>query len=419
MGVDVAGVGVTGATGVSRRGLLLLGLLAGCSDPDASYRNRVDTGWHRDDLEALLLRWHSHAVRPDGSFQLAMDRSWRPLAQPELELTGQARLVYAFAAGHEFFPDAGYLKTARRAANFLLERFRDPVHGGYVHSVGPDGEPRAQIKRAYDHAFAMLALAEVYRVGGDVRYRDAALQIWHEVQLRFLDPAGGLYNECQRDWQPMAGARTQNPVMHMFEALLAVHHACGDIQAEQGARRLGDFVANKLMQGLADGGAHVPEWYDEQWKPLPTRQAGGYIDLGHQFEWSHLLTRGAVISPIYSQVAERLLAYALAAGYDENDGGCYLRRFPDGGAPDLRKGWWQQAECLHALMVGAQATSRNDLWRRYEQTLTLIKEQLVDAEQGGWRLADALPCKSGGCRDQQPDPYHMVRLHQAALKIHG
>jgi mannose-6-phosphate isomerase len=391
-------------------------VLQGCSDPEARIRNHIDTGWHRDDLDALLSYWHSHAPRPDGSFQLAFDRAWKPLPQPELELTGQARLVYAFAAGHEFIPDAGYLKVARRGADYLLERFRDSMHGGFFHSVAPDGQPKGTIKRAYDHAFALLALAEIYRIGGDVRHRDAALQAWREIEFNFIDPAGGLYNECERDFKPMAGSRTQNPVMHMFEAMLALREASGDKVAENGVRRLGDFVTRQLLQGQADGSAWIPEWYDEAWKPLPTKEAGGYVDLGHQFEWVHLLTTGAVASPIYAQVAERLLAYALATGYDDIDGGCGMKAFPDGARKDERKGWWQQAECLHGLLVAAQATARNDLWRRYEQTQGLIKDQLVDIEHGGWRMAEALPCKSGGCRDEQPDPYHMVRLHQAALK---
>lgn len=404
--------------GLTRRPVLaLLAGLAACSDPEARFRNRIDTGWHRDDLDALMLRWQSHAPQPDGSFQLRFDRAWKPLPQPEIELTGQARLVFAFAASHEFMQDAGYLDVARRGADFMLQRFRDSEHGGLFHTVGADGRPRATIKRAYGHAFALLALAELYRVGGDARHREAAAQLCREIELHFADPAGGLYGECGRDFTPLPGARTQNPVMHMFEAMLAFRTASGDMLAESIARRLGDFVAYKLLQGQADGGALIPEWYDESWQPLPTKAAGGYTDLGHQFEWSHLLARGAAVSPVYDQVGERVLAYALAAGYDDIDGGCGQRAYPDGSKTDMRKGWWQQAECLHALLVAGQATGRNDLWRRYEQTQTLIKKQLVDAEQGGWRAAEALPCKSGGCKDEQPDPYHMVRLHQVALKV--
>lgn len=412
-------------TPVQRRSVLALlaavsAGLGACSERASSSASRIDVAWHRADwLDNLLPRWLAHAPLPTGGFQLAFDRAWQPRPQAELELTGQARLVYAFAAGHEATQDKRHLDAARRGADFLLERFRDPLHGGFFHTVALDGSPRSTAKRAYGHAFAVLGLTELYRVGRDTRHRDAALQAWRDIELRFFDHAGGLINECNRDFTPIPGSRTQNPVMHMFEALQALGDATGDKGAQAGARRLGDFVVNKLMQGQADGGARIPEWYDETWQPLPTKDAGGYIDLGHQFEWSHLLTTGAGVSPVYAQVAERVLAYALATGYDDIDGGCLWRAYPDGTKADVNKGWWQQAECLHALLVTAQASGRNDLWRRYEQTRDLIKAQLVDAEQGGWRAAENLPCKSGGCQDEQPDPFHMTRLHQAALQLAG
>jgi mannobiose 2-epimerase len=410
----------SGPARLTRRGTLaLLASLAACSDPEGSYRNRVDTGWHRDDLEALMLRWQKHAPQADGHFRTRFNRSWQPQPEPELYLVTQARLVYAFAAAHEFIPDGGYLAVAKRAASFMLLRFRDETHGGFFHTIGEDGRPKATEKYAYDHAFVLLALAELYRIAGDVRHREAAQQAWLDIDRGFSDVDGGLHTQCSRDFQPAVGVRSQNPVMHMFEALLAMRNASGDKLAEAGARRLGDFAVNKLLQGQADGGALIPEWYDQNWKPLATKAEGGFIDLGHQFEWTHLLTVGAVVSPVYAQVAERVLAYAMSIGYDENEGGCAMRAFPDGGKVDGRKGWWQQAECLHALMIAAQASGRNDLWRRYEQTQAFIKRQLVDTEHGGWHAADALPCKSGGCKDEQPDPYHMVRLHQAALKVNS
>lgn len=401
-----------------RTALALLAALSGCGDPASRGRDRIDATWHRADLDRLLSRWLAHAPRPGGGFQLRFNRGWQALPEPELELTGQARLVFAFAAGHEITRDARYLDAARRGADFLLAHFVDPVHGGFFHTVAPDGRPRATFKRAYGHAFALLALAQLYRTGEDARHRDAALRAWGAVQTGFFDSQGGLFNECGADFKPSRGTRTQNPVMHMFEALLALHQATGDKGVQTGARRLGDLVAYRLLQGQpesAGGGARIPEWYDDAWQPLATRAAGGYIDLGHQFEWSHLLTTGAVISPVYAQVAERVLTYALAAGYDDNDGGCGKRAFPDGGRADMDKGWWQQAECLHAMVVMARASGRNDLWRRYEQTLDLVRGELIDAEQGDWQTADALPCKRGGCKNEQPDPYHMVSLHRTAL----
>ena len=412
MGVDVAGL--------SRRPVLaLLATLAACSDPASRGRSRIDAAWHRADLDRLLQRWLVHAPQPGGGFQLLFNRAWQPQPQSELELTGQARLVYALAAGHEITGDARYFDAARRGADFLLERFADPVHGGFFHTLAPDGSPRSAIKRAYGHAFALLALAQLYRTGQDARHRDAALKAWASVQTGFFDARGGLINECGRDFKPMGDARTQNPVMHMFEAALALADVTADKGVQAGARRLGDFVCYQLLQGQTDGGARIPEWYDTAWQPLATKAAGGYIDLGHQFEWAHLLTTGAALSPVYAQVAERVLAYALSAGYDDIDGGCGQRVFPDGARTDTSKGWWPQAECLHALLVTANASGRNDLWRRYEQTLGLVRDQLVDAEHGGWQAAQGLPCRRADCADEQPDPYHMVSLHRVALQLSG
>lgn len=396
----------------------------GCSDPESKARGAINVDWHRRDLvDGLLAPWLAHAARPNGAFQPQLDHAWRPTAEAELGLTHHARLVFSMAVGHEVTLEPRFLDAARRGADFLLDSFADTQYGGFFHSVTVEGQPKAGIKRAYDHACALLALAEVARISGQARYREAALQAWQQIDTRFRDPAGGLYNECGRDWQPMPGARTQNPVMHMFEAVLALHAATGDAEAQAGARRLGDFVCYRLLQGMPEnqgGGARVPEWFDDAWKPLPTKAAGGYIDLGHQFEWSHLLTQGAALSPLYGQVAERVLTYALAEGYDEVDGGCHRRAFPDAGQkPELDKGWWQQAECLHALLVAAHGSGRNDLWRRYEQTLDLIRNELVDGDTAGWRAADALPCRSGSCQDRQPEPYHMAQLHRSALRLAG
>jgi len=410
----------------SRRRLLVAGagswLLAACSERGGAAERRIDAAWHRNDMvDGLLRPWMAHAPTVKGFFNTGFDRRWQPKVQEELELSSQCRLVYAFAAGYEITREPRYLDVARKGADFLLKHFSDPVHGGFFHSVALDGTPRSTVKRSYDHAFALLALSEVCRISQDARHREAALATWQTIRFGLLDKSGGPVNEASANFAPLPGARTQNPLMHLFEALLALHEATGDSTARQGARQLGDFMTDRLLQGLPEGGARIPEWYDENWLPLPTRAAGGYYDLGHQFEWCHLLAEGARlgVSPVYAQVAERLMHYALAAGYDEIDGGAYQRAFPDSDDVVRDKGWWQQAECLHALLVSASDNNFTDLWRRYEQTQKLIRTELCDFDQGGWRQGTLKTCGQGRCPDEQPDPYHMVRLHLAALRAAG
>ncbi|MDN3919100.1 AGE family epimerase/isomerase [Roseateles violae] len=406
------------SAGAAALALLLSLPLAGC-DPKAKTAQTIDAQWHRQALlDGHLSKWLALAPTPSGMFLTAFDRDWRPRPnQAAVELTLQARLVYAMAIGYELSRDRRYLEAATRGGDFLLEHFHDPVNGGFFHVVAADGKLVADIKRTYGQAFALYALSHLYRVTQDERYRKAALRSWQEIAAGLRAPNGGFVNEATRNFSPMTGARTQNPLMHLFEALLALHEATGDAAALAGAKQLGDFVVYKLLQGRPDGGAMIAEWYDASWVPLPTREAGGYVDLGHQFEWSHLLQTAARqgVSPLYGPVAERLLQYALQKGYDDVDGGAFNRADPDGERVVREKFAWQQAECLHAMIVGAQTTGRNDLLRRYEQTLALIRNELIDP-RGGWKGGALQTCQRISCGDEQLDPYHMTSMHRAAIE---
>ncbi|MDM4768448.1 AGE family epimerase/isomerase [Pelomonas sp. SE-A7] len=405
-----------------RRRLASLALLPllGC-EPSSENRagRQIDAEWHRRAaLEGHVAPWFAHAPRPDGSFHVNFGRDWTAKTGQNIEVTHHARLVYAMTAGYELSQDRRYLEAAYRGADYLLNRFADKVQGGFFHVLSPAGKVVADFKRCYGHAFVLFALAELFRVSQEPRFKEAALLALQHIETGLADPLGGYRAHTARNFVPGGrDSRSQNPLMHMFEAQLALLEATGDPAARAAARRLGDFVVNQLLQGLPDGTAQIPEWYDAFWKPLTTKEAGAYTDIGHQFEWSHLLVRSTAldVSQVHAPIADRLLDYALKQGYDEIDGGAISQVYPDQPAWKS-KGWWQQAECLRALIVHATTSGRKELWRRYDQTLGLIRDELVDPQQGGW-----LPgvCKRSGCEDVQPDPYHMLGMHLAAIKAAG
>lgn len=372
----------------------------------------ADTEWHRKDLNAHVSRWLAVAPLPSGLLQGQFDRSWQPAAKVTGDLTIHSRLVYTMLVGYEATGDARYLEAAKRGADFLLEKFHDPVYGGFFQVVDASGKPTFEAKNTYGHAFALYALAHVARVTGEPKYKNAALAAWHDIRRHLREPGGGLRGGAPRDFAPSQGGNhSQNPVMHMFEALLALIDATGDQEVVADTRALGDFVLYQLLVGLPDGGAYIPEWFDSQWKPLQGND--GFTDLGHQFEWSHLLRsaekRG--LPPLYADVADRLLKFAVAKGYDEQDGGIF-NRMSSAGQVDRSKFWWQQAEGMKAFLAVAD---RPDMARRYRETLDLVDKEFLDLEQGGWRLGAKQTCARGGCGKTQPDPYHLVSLHWTAL----
>jgi mannose/cellobiose epimerase-like protein (N-acyl-D-glucosamine 2-epimerase family) len=398
--------------------IVLIAGIAGCDFP-GSRPFQPDAKWHERALvDGHLARWLAVAPSETGFLRASVTRTWQPREQKATDLVAQSRLIYVLLSGYEVTGDSRYLDAARRGADFLLRHFPDPVHGGFFRIVDAEGRVVKESKHTYGHAFAIFALAHAYRVTKDERYRGAAIATWRAVRANLRDPAGGYRSEAPRDFSGGAsGSRTQNPVMHLFEALLALYDATGDPEVLAGARGVGDFVVYRLLHGLPDGGAYIVEWYDAKWGPLP-EDSGGNIDLGHQFEWAYLLNaseeRG--LPALYTAVAQRLLDDAIKTGYDEQAGGCFNVAYTNGRVV-REKGYWQQSECLRTIMRYAVLYGNPDMKRRYEQTLSLIQDEFIDGKNGGWFVMTKSACAHESCPDEQPDAYHMTAMHREALAL--
>jgi len=379
---------------------------------------QLDAKWHEQALvDGHLKHWLAVAPSESGFLRANVTRAWRPREQKSTDLVAQSRLIYVLLSGYELTGDARFLDAARHGVDFLLRHFTDSVHGGFFHIVDGDGRVLDDSKHTYGHAFAIFALAHSYRVIRDERYSDAALMAWRTVNLRLRDAGGGFRPDAPRDFSGgTGGSRTQNPMMHLFEALLALYDASGSSEALAGARDIGDFVAYRLLKGLPDGGAYIPEWYNANWEPLP--RDAGYVDLGHQFEWAYLLNsaeeRG--LPSLYAAIAQRVLDYAIKTGYDDRAGGTFNVAYADGTVV-REKGIWQQSECLRTLMHYAALYGKPDMKRRYEQTLEFVQDELIDTKNGGWFMMTKSACARQACPDEQPDAYHMTGMHREALAL--
>ena len=379
-----------------------------------------DAKWHERALvDGHLAHWLAVAPSESGFLHANVTRAWQPREQKETDLVAQSRLIYVLLSGYEVTGDPRYLAAARTGADFLLRHFTDPVQGGFFRIVDPNGRVLNDSKHTYGHAFAIFALAHAYRVTKDERYRSAAFASWRAVRANLRDSAGGFRPEAPRDFSGggESGSRSQNPVMHLYEALLALYDATGDSEALSGAHGIGDFVVYRLLHGLPSGGAYIAELYDAKWEPLP-EDGSGNIDLGHQFEWAYLLNsseeRG--LPALYTAVAQRLLDYAIKTGYDEQNGGCFNVAYTDGKV-HREKGYWQQSECLRTIMRYAALYGKPEMKRRYEQTLALVQDEFIDAKNGGWFVMSPNACAHQTCPDEQPDAYHMTAMHREALAL--
>lgn len=384
--------------------------------------NGAGAAWFRHHLlDELIPRWWEAARTPNGLFRPHLDRQWRVVSDAPVTLVSQTRLIYNFAAAYRHSGTTRYLEAAAQGADALLGFFRAPVSGGWRWSVYLDGTPADEHLSLYGHAFVIFGLSHAACITGDDRYRQAALDTAGYVLRAFKDEHGGFVPALDASGRDLGHTRTQNPIMHLFEGLLALGCRAQQQASYQDAAAVGDWVLNTLVR--SDG--LLPELYTHDWQELP-EAAGGRVDIGHQFEWAYLLSRAVELGVWSGSAAdhvlakgERLLECALRLGYDRAQGGVWSPATPTGRVPSHTKGWWEQCEAARALLHYSRIRQRYDLVPLFRQTIRFCRRRLVDTEYGGWYMRvdpeGTIPSSDKG--NVWKVDYHVVGLCEEALRL--
>ena len=381
----------------------------------SSRRMDFDFGWFRNHLlKDVLPHWLKGAVTKEGLFLPHMDRKWNPLGKNYGTLVSQSRLLYNFAKGYELTGEEQYLRAVESGAKFLIENFKDKEYGGWFWSCNREGKILDAHKSSYGHAFVIFGLSHAFKVTGDENLVDQALETWRIMNTRFKDEYGGFSLRMSREFGEIEETKSQNPIMHTFEALLALGDLNGLKHIHRDAEAVAEFVVNRLIR-KRDG--MLPELYTRDWRELPAER-GGRIDIGHAFEWAFLLSSAVErgFPKRYLSYANRLLEYGLEIGYDPKDGGIFSPATPDGKILEGRKGWWEQCEAIRALMHFAVIRKREDLWNPLKKTLDFVKRFYIDSEFGGWYTSIGKP-RNENKGDEWKVDYHVVGMCMEAIRL--
>ncbi len=201
------------------------------------------------------------------------------------------------------------------------------------------------------------------------------------------DQYGLFKRETSRDFKVEGPVKkTQNPVMHLFEALLSLHDTTRSKTVCQDIERLADTVLSRLYREPG----YIPELYDRDWKPVPAGPPGqtepdgspldvynacapaaqtGHIEIGHLIEWAFLFSRAAEKGFPRKCLGSggRLLNYALKSGYDHQSGGVFGYTDYEGKpTADSSTRGWQIAGLLKTLVHWAVLRNREDLWEPFD-----------------------------------------------------
>ena len=294
--------------------------------------------------DAALPFWTAHGQDDTGLFYEQTDFSGRPDPGGQRRMRVQARQTYCLAHARRmgWHPAPGLERGFDRFVQTCWSPDGEP---GFVHLLNADGSVKDAQRDAYDHAFALFALAEVHRTTGDPRARELC-----DATLAFMDadmagPVGGYLESL-----PPALPRRTNPHMHLLEAMLAWHDATGDAEFARRADALIGLFADRFYD--AETGT-LGEYFTEDLRPAPDPE-GASREPGHHFEWTWLLhTAKAQGRRDETGKAARLYSWGEAHGLDRE--GLAVDECDRSGAVrrDTRR-CWVECELMKAhLVMGA------------------------------------------------------------------
>lgn len=338
----------------------------------------TNTPWAGELLRANLDLWRNASIQPSGLFYPFLDRRWRRKPSRPLSLVSQCRLIYNFSRGYETWrADAD--ADAARAGVAALQRFFAVSPGRWRWSITPDGAGLDDTPDAYGHAFVILALATAGRVLGEPGWVDAAWKTWEYVQSALGDTHGGLLWHLTGPQSFADSPRSQNPLMHSFEALMTLHAAMPDGRAVDAARAVISFVST--LAGFGTGA--LIEEYTTDWQPRSPAQ-GGIVKIGHVFEWAWLLSEwhGITHDPTVLAQGLRFLETGMAWGLDTE--GCIRDSCaPNGTLLDAGHGLWPQCEAVRTLCRYAVRHAQSQCDIPLQNAAQFYRTRFIDTEYGG------------------------------------
>lgn len=370
-------------------------------------------------VQAIARRWLDVSQTPDGFLVNTADRAWRPLPVEQTSLGAHSRLLYVFAVAYDISRDAAFRDALNKGADYLVEKYPDPTNAAWHAAVTPTGEGTGGRAGPTAIAQAILALSHAHRITGDGRFLEAARLAWSDnLEDTLILPRMAALEEPEFFTGIEAPPRSTS-LLHVLEALLALHDVTGDADVWNDAEAVAKFAFKQLA---GKSGGFIAARYDRAFNPLDLDADGGIV-IGDQFAWAYLVSRAMDkgLSPVFLEAANNLMDQTLKIAGDPRVG-LAARAALDGQTVTVTGGdAATQGEALRALAHFAALRGRKAFWQDFTRLRQFVGEFVTDSQYGGWlpRSRESLQLSDSEPRKSDPLAYHAAVFYAEAARLQG
>jgi mannobiose 2-epimerase len=374
--------------------------------------------------KGILERWYPLVIDKEcGGYFTNITYDWKLPAEQEKMIVSQARHIWTLAKVSDFLGGIQeYEQMARHGLQFLKTKMWDEKYGGFYQIRSREGgmsDVRGwrDEKRAYGNAFAVYALAALFKKTHDPEVLEFAKTAFRWIEDHAYDPKQkGYFQFFTRDAKPFdctseyktialdgdeVGFKDQNSSIHLLEAYTELYHVWKDPLVRTRLQSLLELIRDTMVAKQG----YLQLFFHYDWTPVSFRDHSteereanfglDHVSFGHDYETAFLMLEASHALGLAGDtrtlaIARKMLDHALTFGFDEKvggfyDGGYYLKGDDRCTIVKDTKNWWAQAEGLNALLLFSKIFPDEPRYSSYFlRQWNYVKKYIIDAEHGDW-----------------------------------